>query len=221
MYNARLLAIMLVSGVVLTACSGSRNDPLGPGDSEPVPGRLSKGANGPNRVVTLANSDSVFQELNEELFTAYLKGLSTLSAHPELDETIRVNGWHSGYAEVDGSLAPSDTAIAFEFGLTFYDYSDSASIFIGGNMQFHGRASLVNQELRPRSLFAEGEFQFAGLYNGSVEYHFFLIITEENSGTLMSIFTPDSILSYYHNQGYLTFESGGSSFFLQPYPELD
>jgi len=214
------LFFLFLPAVIFTACSEGREDPIGPGTSGLAAGRLTKSGDGPNTVVTRANSDSAFQEINEELFTAYLKAVSALSTGPHPAEPVRMTGEYSGYAEVDGSTDLSASDMSFDFNVTFYDYSDSASTYIGGSMQYKGRASAVSYRILTRRLVVDGEIMFAGPFSGSVNYNRYLLLTEVDEGYLLSIFTPDTILTRYTPEGYLTFTSGGETFNVKPYPEL-
>jgi hypothetical protein len=226
MNSRKLSAYVFVLGVLFAACGGDGGDPVAPEDSDLAGGKLTKGGSGANTVVTLANSDSAFQELNEVLFNVFHKASNELIKVNAVDQ-LRMLGDHTGYAIIDGtadftvSSFTKQRRMAFNFDATFYDYSDVGRTYIGGVINYSGHSRITaTDDVIPQWLIAEGEIKFAGPFGGSVEYHYFLIITEVDDGSLLSIFLPDSILARYQNQGYLNFTSGGNTFFLQPYPDL-
>jgi hypothetical protein len=219
------MTALIAFGLIFAACGGDGNEPVGPGDSDLAGGKLTKGGNGANTVVTLAKSDSAFQEINEELFSVFNKASNELIKVVSVAQ-LRILGDHTGYAIIDGSADftvssfTNENMMEFNFDATFYDYSDTGKTYIGGIMNYTGHSLITaTNDVIPRWLIAEGEIKFAGPFGGSVEYHYFRIITEVDDGSLLSIFLPDSILMLYAPQGYLTVESGGESFVLEPYPE--
>jgi hypothetical protein len=222
------MAELLAFGLILCACSEGRNDPLGIVDSDLAGGRLIKGGNGANTVVTPANSDSAFQEINVELFSAFNKAANTLSGS-QPDGPVRIMGDHTGYAVIEGSVDfivtnfTKEERIVCDFEATFYDYSDTGKTFIGGVIDFGGYSILKNNRVIPLPIL-ENEIKFAGSFSGSVKYSFFRILADLNDGHLLNIFEEGGALRNLdrlgHRQGYFDFTSGGETFRVQPYPKF-
>ena len=210
------LSLMLVLGVFLFACNKGRQDPLGLDlGNDLAEGRLTKGTDGPNLVVTSTNFDSAFQTINEAVFVIFPKAAYTVMRDPSITEPVRMIGNYSGYAVVDGSATLADTSIESNLTLTFYDYSDEGSIYLGGSLQFQGYIYL--QWGVTRGVYVNGEIKFAGLYTGFIKYNDFLLPTDE-MGELISIFSPNSVLENILYGGSVTVNSGENKFTLiNPY----
>ena len=218
MNRIKSLAFVLVVGVTLTACSKDRHDPLGPGDGDGLTeGRLTRGADRPNLLVTSSNSDSACQAVDEEVFSAYVQAGSSLSAGSELAEALRLTGGYSGYITVEGSSILTETAVRYNLKLTFYDYSDAGSIFIGGSLRYYGYLNLISNHWVRQNVSVQGELKFAGSYSGFVTFIAFLIPTDDQ-GDLLSVFAPDSVLANFIPGGSVKIESGGNTYTFNPYP---
>ena len=222
------VALLIAFGLLLNACGESRNDPLGPGDSDQAGGKLTKGGSGLNTIVTQANSDSAVQNLNEELISAFSRSASAL-ASSETDGPIRVTGNFSGYILLEKDTVyfmvtnvTKEERIVCDFKATFYDYSDYGSTFIGGVIDFGGYCLLANNNVIPLPIL-ENEIQFAGSFSGSATYYFFRILTDLYDGHLLNLFEEGGTLRDMdrlgYRQGYLDFTSGGETIRVQPYPK--
>lgn len=214
----KFLTFVLVLGVILTACSQGRQDPLGPGDGNGLTeGRLTRGADGPNLLVTSSNSDSACQAVDEEVFSAYVKAGSSLSAGSEMAEAVRMMGDYSGYIIIDGSSILAETSVRYNLKLTFYDYSDAGSIYIGGGLQYYGSLNLISNHWVRHDVSVKGELKFAGSYSGFITFFAFLLPTDEQ-GDLLSVFAPDSVLENFIPGGIVRINSDGYTYFANPYP---
>ena len=212
MSRIKSLAIMLVLGVIFFACGEGRQDPTGIDGGSGL--TLTKGTGGPNLVVTLSNADSASQVINEAVFTALPKAAYTVALDPSITEPVRMMGDYSGYAVVDGSATMVETSLKYDFKLTFYDYSDGGSIYIGGSLQYS--SSFVDQGDTQKIVYVNGEIKFAGTYTGFIKYNNFLLPID-GSENLISIFASDSVLEDILYGGSVTFNSGGNEFTLNPY----
>ena len=220
MSRIKSLAFVLVVGMIFFACSKGRQDPMGIDDGNGLTeGRLTKGTSGPNLLVTPSNSGSACQIIDEEIFSTYLKASSVLSAGSELDEAVRVTGDYSGYIVVDGSSTFSGRAILYNFDISFYDYSDSGLIFIGGGLQCAGSLNYFFDDLVRQDVLVNGEIKFAGSYTGFIKFNRF-ILHVDNQGNLISIFAPDTVLENIIPRGTVTINSGGNTYTLNPYPVI-
>jgi hypothetical protein len=217
------MTALLIFSLIITACGGDGNDPLGPGDSGLAGGKLTKGGNGANTVVTWDNYNSAFQELNEELIGAFNKAANTLSGS-QPDGPVRIMGDHTGYAIIEDSVYfmvtnfTKEERMMCDFEVTFHDYSDAGSTFIGGVLECDGYFRLLTNKQIPFPVL-EGEIKFAGPFSGSAKYHFFSILCDENDGHLLNIFTEREEILDLYRQGYIDFTSGGVTFQVMPYPE--
>ncbi len=218
MNRIKSLAFMLVLGVIFFACGEGRQDPTGPDpESGLTEGRLTKGTDGPNLVVTLSNAASASQVINEAVFAALPKAAYAAARDPSITEPVRMTGDYSGYAVVDGSGTMVETSMKYDFKLTFYDYSDDGSIYIGGSLQY--LSSIVNQGEQKKIVYVNGEIKFAGPYTGFINYNN-LLLPIDGSENLISIFAPDPVLEDILRGGSVTFNSGGNEFTLNPYPVI-
>jgi len=218
MNRIKSLAFVLVAGVILAACSKDRQDPLGPeGGDGLTEGRLTRGADRPNLLVSSSNSDSACQAVDEEVFSAYVKAGSSFSAGSELAEAVRVTGDYSGYITVEGSSLLTETYIRYNLKLTFYDYSDAGSIFIGGGLRYYGALNLISNHWVRQEVSVQGELKFAGSYSGFITFIAFLIPTDDQ-GDLLSVFAPDSVLENFFPDGRVKIDSGGNTHTFNPYP---
>jgi len=217
MNRIKSLSLLLVLGVIFFACGEGRQDPTGIDEGSGLTeGLLTKGTDGPNLVVTLSNADSASQVINEAVFAALPKAAYTVARDPSITEPVRMTGDYSGYAVVDGSATMVETSMKYDFKLTFYDYSDDGSIYIGGSLQY--LSSSVNQGPIKKIVDVKGEIKFAGSYTGFIKYNNFLLQIDGGEN-LISIFAPDSVLEYVLHGGSVTVKSGDNTFALiNPYP---
>ena len=217
MNRIKSLSLLLVLGVIFFACGEGRQDPTGiDGGSGLTEGLLTKGTDGPNLVVTSTNLDSAIQTVNEAVFAALPKAAYAVSFDPSITEPVRMTGDYSGYAVVDGSVTMVGTSMKYDFKLTFYDYSDDGSIYIGGSLQY--LSSSVNQGVLKKIVDVKGEIKFAGSYTGFIKYNNFLLQIDGGEN-LISIFAPDPVLEYVLHGGSVTVKSGDNTFALiDPYP---
>ena len=215
MNRIKSLAFMLVLGVIFFACGEGRQDPTGIDGGSGL--TLTKGTDGPNLVVTLSNADSASQTINVAIFAALPKAAYAVISDPSITEPVRMMGDYSGYAVVDGSATMVETSMKYDFKLTFYDYSDDGSIYIGGSLQYV--SSSVNQGEQKKIVYVNGEIKFAGPYTGFIKYNNFLLPID-GSENLISIFAPDQVLEDVLRGGTVTFNSGGNEFKLNPYPDI-
>jgi len=132
-----------------------------------------------------------------------------------ITEPVRMTGDYSGYAVVDGSVTMVGTSMQYDLKLTYYDYSDGGSIYIGGSLQY--LSSSVDQGEQKKIVDVKGEIKFAGPYTGFIKYNN-LLLPIDGSENLISIFAPDPVLEYVLRGGSVTFNSGGNEFPFNPYP---
>ena len=216
MNRIKSLTFILALGAIFLACSQGNQDPLGIDQENELPeGRLTLGGDGPNLVVTLSNADSASQVINEAIFAALPKAADAVISDPSITEPVRMMGDYSGYAVVDGSATMVEKSMKYDFKLTFYDYSDGGSIYIGGSLQY--LSSFVDQGETKKIVYVNGEIKFAGPYTGFIKYNNFLLPIDGSENPI-SIFAPDSVLEYVLRGGSVTFNSGGNEFTLNPYP---
>ncbi len=215
MNRIKSLSLLLVLGVIFFACGEGRQDPTGIDGGSGL--TLTKGTDGPNLVVTLSNADSASQAINEAVFAALPKAAYAVARDPSIKEPVRMIGDYSGYAVVDGPGIIVETSTNYDFKLTFYDYSDGGSIYIGGSLQY--LSSIVNQGDTQKIVYVNGEIKFAGPYTGFIKYNN-LLLPIDGSDNLISIFAPDPVLEYVLRGGSVTFNSGGNEFTLNPYPVI-
>jgi len=217
------LVATLALGVIITACSQGRQDPLGPneqgGSNESY---LTKGGDGPNLVITEDNKLSACQKIDEKVFALFFNAASALSTGPQkTGESVRILGTYWGYAIVDGSATSNQDSASFSYNLKLklYDYSDSGSIYFGGNLQYASSGIFLHDRWVNKFMLVTDSIQFAGAYTGSIKFNNFRL-PADTLGQLISIFAPAIILKYVDRQGSVTINSGGNRFTLNPYPVI-
>ncbi len=215
------LVATLALGVIVTACSQGRQDPFGPNDQGGSNGDyLTKGGDGPNLVITDDNKLSACQKIDEKVFALFFNAASALSTGPQkTGEAVRIFGTYWGYATVSGSTSSNQdsTTFAYNLNLKLYDYSDSGSIYIGGNLQYASSGIFFHGKWVNTLILISDSIQFAGAYTGSIKFDGFRLPTD-TLGQLISLFAPAIILKSVERQGFVTIKSGGNRFVLNPYP---
>ncbi len=184
MNHMKIALYMLASGIVLAACSQGRQDPLAVGAGEELTeGKLTMGGGGPNLVVEENNKLEACQEIDEEVFTAYARACTSLSSvFQNNGEALRMLGQYSGYVVIDGSQSFTNeekTSLAYDFKLTFFDYSDSAAIFMGGSLRYQGAAVFISPRWIRKNIIVQDSIKFAGAYSGSIKFGNFQLPTND------------------------------------------
>jgi hypothetical protein len=217
------LVATLALGVIVTACSQGRQDPLGSNEQGGSSvSYLTKGGDGPNLVITEDNKLSACQEIDEKVFALFLKAAISFSTGPQkTGEALRILGTYWGYAVVDGLTTSNQDSASFAYDLTLklYDYSDSGSIYIGGNLQYASSGLFLHDKWANKILLVSDSIQFAGDYTGSIKFNKFRLPTD-SEGQLISIFAPNIVLKTVARQGSVIINSGGNRFVLNPYPVI-
>ncbi|MFH1070959.1 MAG: hypothetical protein V1794_15175 [Candidatus Glassbacteria bacterium] len=191
--DAKLWVFALLSAfaALWAGCSNERGDPLAaPGEG----GSLSAGRNGPNLAVNAQNQLALCQEAFEQLFGAYLKALLLRASAPTAGETVRFLGNYTGYALVGAvqdsaadSLAAS-LAAGSSFVVTFYDFSESGKLFIGGSIEYAG-------SLR-EDLYLDNAIAFAGDYSGTMKFLNFRLPVDSSNNLFPVTATTEELLSH-------------------------
>ncbi|HUU28942.1 MAG TPA: hypothetical protein VM123_14115 [archaeon] len=173
---------LLVLGIAFAGCGDNNNEPLGVDSGS----TLTKGADGPNVVVTEQNGGTVRELMTGVVLKAFDKALAALASGTQLAATARITGDRSGYAQVDGSSTTGETAVNYDFTLKFYDYSDNGSLFIGSSLSYKGDVSVIAGKVYTKTTL-NGEVKFAGPYSGSIKYSEF--ISQNGESTSSVVFT--------------------------------
>ncbi len=219
MNRIKYLVFALVFGVAFICCSQDRQDPLGPGgESGLTEGRLTLGADGPNLMIDSVNVLTACQAIDEEVFTAFVKAGFAKPAGSETAEAVRMMGDYSGYAVVSGSSTLSDTYIAYDIKLEFYDYSEAGSIYIGGALRYIGSKFKIADGWTVRNPRVTGQIKVAGPYTAYFQFNSLLLPTDDQ-GNLISIFAPNNVLESLIRGGSVSISSGDYTYFQNPYPE--
>ena len=209
-------SLLLVLGVVFLACSGGRQDPLGPVQGNGLTeGRLTmSGYYGPNVVVTRNNADSASQVIIAAVFTAFPKAADAAINRPSPNKWVRMTGDYQGYAVVDGVTEFAGTALNCNLEVTFYDYSDDGLFYFGGTLLYLGS---IDRQGVTKDIRVNDEIKFAGPYTGFIRFNSFLLAIDDQ-GNPISVFAPPEVTNKIIRSGSVTFNSGGNKFIFDPYP---
>ncbi len=172
---------LLVLSAVLTlalmaACGGDRGDPVSTGQNATgYGGSLTLGASRANTPVSEATSLPICQILNSELYGLFLRTLNGIANTQQTVDSIpvtRISGRYSGYVQARGymDLRDDNKTSDFDMRLTFYDFSDSGFVFMGGELNFKGYVADGASYKIFRLVISDG-LEFAGNYKGAVEYN--------------------------------------------------
>ena len=179
MPRIRFLTFVLVLGVIVSACSEGREDPLGVGDEILTEGKLSTDGDGPNLMINSENTLGACQTVNEVVFNTFIKTVLTRPAASETVEAVRIMGDYSGYLVVDGSVTLSGTSLLYDIKVTFFDYSDSGSVYIGGALSYVDFLKKVSDDWFSRDAKVTGLIKVAGPYSGYFQYNGFLLPADD------------------------------------------
>jgi len=212
------LIYVLALGAALSACSEGREDPLGVGDEILTEGKLTTAGDGPNLAVSSDNVLNACQAVNKNIFDIFLKAsLAVAAASQAAGESVRITGDYTGYAVVVGPTDLAGIPGAQGLKVTFYDYSDSGDVFIGGGLEYAGRLTAGSGKAGAKDLLVTGTIKVAGSYSGYFQFNGFLFPSDAR-GDLISIFAPNDVLLDISRRGSIRINSGDYTYFENPYP---
>ena len=156
-----------------------------PQELNPNAGNLSDHLHLPNTYVSESTKDSV-GSLLKNLFYIPSTGIPNSISRPytgsnsdttiSIDSTFKVNGEHSGHAEIEknGSMTTNfsseDTKINYTASITYYDYSNDGKVFIGGETKCNLNANFTEDQ-ENISIKLDGHVKFNGLFIGECKYN--------------------------------------------------
>ncbi|MCE5272136.1 hypothetical protein LLH00_12740 [bacterium] len=206
------------------ACSGGRGDPLASDrNATAYGGRLTLGQDRVNTPVSSSNKLRICQLLNGEIYGAYQSALKGLADTPQKEDSlgiVRVSGRYSGYMQVQGATTyqPDTTGQNFWVRMTFFDYSDSAAVFMGGQVDCSGYMDVIGLHRYSVKVVLNGGLAFAGGYSGEALYETQRLPIDP-CNQIISPDAPAKVLHCYPEleQGSMTLISGDTRFNFKPY----
>ncbi|MFH1070958.1 MAG: hypothetical protein V1794_15170 [Candidatus Glassbacteria bacterium] len=217
----RIFALLVAAAAVWTTCSKDRGDPLSvAGGTGDFGGSLASGKNGPNLAVTEQNKLEFCWAIFHELYPSFLKAVNGTAIVPISGDQVRILGTYTGYAIA--SLPPKTSGTSATVNgleLTYFDYSESGTIFLGGKAVYSGEFIKNDLSLVPnRFVLDTGGLVFAGKYSASVKFDDFRIFFD-SWGVMINFITElDSVICFLPLQGDMFIESGDNSLlFFNPY----
>jgi len=214
-------ALLFAAAAVWTTCSKDRGDPLSvAGGTGDFGGSLASGKNGPNLAVAEQNSLEFCWAIFHELYPSFLKAVNGTAIVPISGDQVRILGTYTGYAIASLPPKTSGTSVTVnDLELTYFDYSESGTIFLGGKAVYSGEFTKNDLSLIPKGFVIEkGELAFAGSYSGTVKFDDFRIFFD-SWGVMINFITElDSVICFLPLQGDMFIESGDNSLlFFNPY----
>ncbi|MFH1070957.1 MAG: hypothetical protein V1794_15165 [Candidatus Glassbacteria bacterium] len=218
----RFFLLLFISLTVWTGCSNDRGDPLAAGDkSGSFGGSLVSGADGPNLAVTEQNRLGLCQEVFSQLYSVYLKAVPAVLTAPDIAGGVRVLGNYKGYTVVRDLTDVPDTlrnnrTLYFVLAVTFFDYSESGGLFLGGSAGYSTSTEKIGAEWEQRDILLSDGLAFAGNFSGSIEFENFLLPVDP-AGGLIGVGASAGELSSHLLTGEVIITSGGQTFRFNPY----
>lgn len=176
MRKKRIRSVFILISVLALSCGGDRGDPVSTSqNATEYGGSLTLGAERTNTPVSEGTKLPICQILNSELYGLFLRTLTGIATTPQTVDSLpvtRISGRYSGYVQARGymDLRDDNKTSDFDIQLTFYDFSDSGFVFMGGELNFKGHVADGASYRIYRLVISDG-LEFAGNYKGAVEYN--------------------------------------------------
>jgi hypothetical protein len=176
----KIILVMLTFVYLATlviSCGGDREDPFSASQlATEYGGQLTLGGGRVNTPVSEENKLVVCQILNSEVFGLCLRALGGIGDTPQAMDTMlvtRISGAYSGYAQVQGNrkLRQDQKTFDFNFHVSLYDFSDSGSVFMGGELGASGFLTIEDGMFTNARLYLSDGLAFTGNYTGALEYN--------------------------------------------------
>jgi len=208
--------------LTLVACGGNGGDPTSTeqGTTE-YGGRLTMGKERANTKVSESNKLQICQTLNSEVYGVFIRALAGIGTTPQVTDslrTVRISGKYAGYIEARGTktLRSDDETVDFSFKMTFYDFSDSGFVFMGGEIGCDGYIRSGGPTDQDIWLILTDGLAFAGNYSGEIVYHSQKMPINP-CGRLISALAGPQYLICYRDSGSISLISGDTRINFRPY----
>jgi hypothetical protein len=217
-----LFCFFVLLAVLALSCGGGRKDPLSSDqNATKYGGSLTLGAGRANTPVSEETKLPICQILNSEIYGLCLRSLNGISNTPQSVDSLsitRLSGGYSGYVTVLGrkDLRSDNKTADFNFKITFFDFSDSGSVFMGGELGVSGYIVAQGSNISSIRIVLSDGLAFTGNYTGAVEYNS-MRLPIDSSGLITSVYASKAELRYYAVEGSQTLIYGDTSFRFNPY----
>ncbi len=219
----RFVSLLLV--VLALACGGDRGDPLSSDqNATEYGGSLTLGSGRANTPVSEETKLPICQILNSEIYGLCLRSLGGIANTPQTVDSLaitRISGSYSGYVQVQGlkDIRADNKTVDFNFKIAFFDFSDSGSVFMGGELGASGYLVAQGGDISSIRIVLNDGLAFAGNYTGAVEYNS-MRLPIDSSGLITSVYASTADLRYYAVEGSQTLKYSGTSIRFNPYYRL-
>ena len=135
------------------------------------------------------------------------------------DFQFRSLGGNHGYVDARGNVTKvyGPDSVSYDIDYDIYtllvNYSDSASVFLGGSLHLTGE---IFQARTLRTVFMVGYVDFTGDYAGHIDFHN-LNLPLDPGGRLLSVWSTQEDLGTFRCNGALEMASGSETFLFNPY----
>lgn len=220
-----LCFILPIIGLTVISCGGDRGDPLSSDqNATKYGGSLTLGSGRANTPVSEETKLPICQILNSEIYGLCLRCLNGISNTPQTVDSLsitRLSGGYSGYVTVLGrkDLRADNKTADFNFKITFFDFSDSGSVFMGGELGASGYIAAQGESISSIRIVLSDGLAFTGNYTGAVEYNS-MRLPINSIGLITSVYASKAELRYYAVEGSQTLIYGDTSFRFNPYYRL-
>ena len=219
----RFVSLLLI--VLAASCGGDRGDPLSSDqNSTEYGGSLTLGSGRANTPVSEETKLPICQILNSEIYGLFLRSLDGIANTPQTVDSLaitRISGSYSGYVKVQGrkDIRADNKTADFNFKITFFDFSDSGSVFMGGELEVSGYIVAQGSSISSIRIVLSDGLAFSGNYTGAVEYNS-MRLPIDSSGLITSVYASKAELHYYAVEGSQTLKHSDTSFRFNPYYRL-
>lgn len=159
----------------------------------PDAGSLSAHSDLPNEYVTESNKDCAGSTIVNSIhmpsdMIRNIRSVQSTRANDDttitIDSTYRVEGEHSGYAQIKLSgtvsmnMTSQDVKINIAASVIYYDFSSDGKVFIGGEAQCTVNSNYTSTQ-ETMSVTQNGHIKFNGLYTGECKYNMSVVLNAD------------------------------------------
>lgn len=214
------LLLVLLALSLSVSCGGGDNPLSSDNDAAEFGGTLTMGGNGVNAAVSEMNKQALSQSVLDQIYAGYARAFRAIVTGDAAEgEPFRAVGGYYGNADTEGFDELNQNGSGgydYSFELTFHDYSNSGSVFLGGKLKFGGSMRRVGENWIPGDVFVDKSLAFAGNFRGSALFED-LLVPMDSSGRFISVTASAQELVGHPYNGQMVLRSGEVSLRFNPF----